>query len=138
MNQRKQRRDEARTKESAAETLTSGVVHGDRRDGPSGSDDGDGNNDFACRRRRSLFSSERLDLILSNLRRQLNKSADAARQCKQIGQDVNYSREAPHHHQLHQHYHHHQQQQQRGAGKAVVTTTFDFDSTAVRLLINDH
>jgi len=53
-------------------------------------------------RRRSLFSSERLDLILSNLRRNLSKSVDSDR-CKQIS-----------HAQVIQ-----QQQQQHGAGKHV-------------------
>jgi len=98
MSQRMQRRDEAWVKDSATASNT-----GIRNDSGGGLSTGGW-------RRRSLFSSERLDLILSNLRHNLSKSVDSDR-CKQISRDVSYNGDA--------HRYQQPQQQQRGAGKHI-------------------
>jgi len=102
MSQRKQRRDEVWPKRSIDTSNTADVqgVGGDRLNSGRGW------------RRRSLFSSERLDLILSNLRRNLGKSVDDDR-CKPISHDLTDGSgdQRTHLRRLQK------QQQQRGAGK---------------------
>lgn len=89
MSQRKPCSDKARVKQSSASLRT------DIDDDNSGGDDGLSTGGW---HRRSLFSSERLDLILSNLRHHRSKSADGD-QRKQLSHGVNYGRDAPHSHQ---------------------------------------
>ena len=104
MSQRKQRRDEVCAKDSTKTSkCTTGVtgingVCGDPLDSGRW-------------QRRSLFSSERLDLILSNLRRNLDKSVDG-NQCRPISHDLTHGCAVQRRNHQQQ-----QQQQQRGAGK---------------------
>jgi len=99
MSQRKQCSDKARVKQSAASLKTD--INNDNSGGDGLSTGG--------WHRRSLFSSERLDLILSNLRHHRSKSADGD-QRRQLSDGVSYRRDAPHSHQ---------QKQQCGRSKPI-------------------
>ena len=101
MSRRNRRQDETWMKESVTAALNTG-------------DQNDRLSTGGCRRR-SLFSTERLDLILSNLRRNLVSGSD---QCKQISHDVSYSGDAEPPQQQQQ------QQQQHGAGKLLSASVF--------------
>ena len=105
MSRRYQRHDETSMKQ-AVTALNTGV-HNDSGGGLS----------TGGWRRRSLFSTERLDLILSNLRRNLGRSVDGE-QCKQISHDVSYSRDAG------QCQRQQQQQLPHGAGKHIPRQCF--------------
>jgi len=97
MSQRKQCTDKARVKQSAS-SLKTDINNDGGGDGLSA----------GGWHRRSLFSSERLDLILSNLRRHRSKSVDGD-QGKRLSHGLSYGRDARHN----------QQQQKCGVGKRI-------------------
>jgi len=120
MSQRQQRRDsEVWSKDPSDTSTINAGVHGVGA--------GDLLDAGRCWRRRSLFSSERLDLILSNLRRNLGRTSH----CKPVSQQLTCAgdvQQRRHHHQHQQQ----QQQQQRAAGKHRRVTDINKQTTLDR------